>query len=243
MTVPAGSAILPSPRTSADRRSSTLWPSGRPGRRPYVTAGYLLLLLVTTLVLRSSSASVADALLDASSTDVWHLAHDPLQVLATSALWLPNQQWWYYAAIFVCFMAPLERRVGVRWMVLVFLSGHVLATLMTELPIGGAIWLGWLPLSAARRTDVGVSYGMFAVVGAYAGLLPATRRRLVTLAAAALVAVPLVGNHDMTSIGHVLSLLIGISWWPALRRRCRPWAKSQPTPRRTPAVAQVVGAA
>jgi len=34
--------------------------------------------------------------------------------------------------------------------------------------------------------------------------------------------VPLVGEHDLTSIGHVLSLTTGLAWWPWLRQRRRP---------------------
>lgn len=214
-----------SPRWSGEQAPAVGWRGpgtaavARLGRGAHATAAYLVVLLVSTVVLRFSSTAEADSLLEASSTDVWHLAHDPLRVLVTSALWLPDQQWWPYAVVFACFMAPLERRVGVRWTVLVFLSGHVLATVLTEVPIGGAIWLGWVPLTAARRMDVGVSYGMYAVVAAYAGLQSTSRRRLVTLAVVAVVAVPLVRSHDMTSVGHALSVLIGLSWWPALSRR------------------------
>jgi len=39
-------------------------------------------------------------------------------------------------------MAPLERRIGIRRVALVFLSGHVLATLLTELPIASGVALG-----------------------------------------------------------------------------------------------------
>jgi hypothetical protein len=35
------------------------------------------------------------------------------------------------------------------------------------------------------------------------------------------VALPLVLVHDMTSVGHALSLTIGVLWWPVLRRQSR----------------------
>jgi hypothetical protein len=192
------------------------WPGG--GRPALLTTSYVLVLLLTTLVLRASSPATVDAILQASSTDAWHLAHDPVQVLLGSALWLPSQRWWYYATVFAAFMAPLERRVGARRVLLVFLTGHVLATLLTEVPLGAAAWLGVLPTSAVHRMDVGVSYGMFTVVGACAGLLPSRRRGLVLAVVVPMVAVPLLLTHDMTSVGHALSLTTGVLWWRPLRR-------------------------
>lgn len=174
------------------------WPDRGTRRPALLTASYLLVLLVTTLVLRASSPSTVQAILQASKTNAWHLAHQPLQVLVASALWLPNQRWWYYAAIFGGFMAPLERRVGAGRVLLVFLSGHVLATLLTEVPLGAAAWFGWLPASTVHRLDVGVSYGMFAVIGAWAGLLPRRVRARVLAVVVPLVAVPLAdARHDV----------------------------------------------
>lgn len=197
---------------------------GRPQQRAVLTACYLLVLLLTTLAVHLVPASTADALLDASSTDVWHLVHRPLRVLVASALWLPDEGWEATAVVLAVAMAALERRVGARRTLLVFVSGHVLATLLTEVPVGAATLLGLLPSSAAHRLDVGVSYGTFAVVGALARLLPVRVRAAVLAVAVVLVAVPLAQVHDLTSAGHALSVLIGVAWWPSLRRGARPRA-------------------
>lgn len=185
------------------------------------TAAYLIVLLGTTLVLRHVSAAHAQQLLVASSTDVRHLMHTPVRVLFTSALWLPDKHWLPYAAVFGLFMAPLERRVGVRWLTLIFLSGHVLATLLTELPIAAGIATGWFPDAAADRLDVGVSYGMYAVIGACAGLFAPRMRLLITLGTVGGLVIALAAATDMTSVGHLLSVLIGVCWQPTVRRRCR----------------------
>jgi hypothetical protein len=202
----AMSATVPAPVTG-----------GRPRRWAVLTGCYLLVLLLTTLAAHLVSTPTADALLDASSTDVWHLVHRPLRVLVASALWLPDEGWEATAVVLGVAMAALEARVGARRTLLVFASGHVLATLLTEVPVGVATLLGLLPSSAAHRLDVGVSYGTFAVVGALAGLLPVRVRVAVLAVAGLLVVVPLAGVHDLTSAGHALSLLIGLAWWPALR--------------------------
>ncbi len=184
-----------------------------------MTTAFLLVLLATTLLLRHVSARAADALLAASSTDVAHLAHDPVRVLLASAIWLPGRVWLPYAVVFAVALAPLERRVGAWWALAVFFSGHVLATALTEGPVAVGIAAHWLPASAAHRMDVGVSYGMYAAVGATAGLLDRWPRRAVLAGVAVTVAVPVVLDLDLTTVGHVLSLAIGTAWWPWLARR------------------------
>lgn len=183
------------------------------------TYAYLAVLLATTLLLRQVSPQTADRLLTSSSTDVAHLTHDPIRVLVTSALWLPGRWWLPYALLFLLVLARLERRYGVRRTVLIFLSGHVLATLLTELPIGAAIALHMLGPSEAHRLDVGVSYGTYAAVAAFAGSLRRRHAVLVLLAALVSIVAPEGGDPDMTMYGHLLSLGIGLCWWPVLYRR------------------------
>lgn len=196
------------------------------------THAYLVVLLTSTLLLRHVSSRVAERLLAASSTDVAHLSRDPARVLVTSALWLPGRFWLPYALVFLLVLAPLERRFGVGRAVLVFLSGHVLATLLTELPIAAAIALHWLGPASAHRLDVGVSYGTFAAVGAFAGSLSNRRAAAVLLAAVVTIVVPAGLAPGMTTYGHLLALTVGTAWWPRLyRRRAGFWPASQRRPR------------
>lgn len=183
------------------------------------TYGYLVVLLATTVLLWNVSSRAADRLLAASSTDVAHLAHDPFRVLLTSALWLPGRSWLPYAVVLVLALAPLERRFGVRRAMMVFGSGHLLATLLTELPIAAAIGMHLLAPTAAHRLDVGVSYGTYAAVGAVAGSLRGRPRRLVLAAALVSIVAPQLTDPDMTMYGHLLALGIGICWWPVLYGR------------------------
>ncbi len=196
-----------------------------------LTWGSLLVLLVTTAVLRHVPADVAHDLLASSSTDVAHLGRDPLRVLALSPLWLPGRIWVPYALMLVLVLvaAPLERRIGTARTALVFLSGHVLATLLTELPIAAAIAAGWLPPGSAHRVDVGASYGVMAVVAAATGGATPLRGLAVLLVAGALVTgVPAI-PPDMTTYGHALSVVIGVCWWPKLYGRV-PWRRRRRVP-------------
>ncbi len=184
-----------------------------------LTLGYLAVLLATTATLGLVDQHTASNILAASSTDAAHLVHEPVRVLLASLLWLPSLDWLPWAAGFAVVLAPVERRIGTRWTAVVFLSGHVLATLATELPVFYAVTHGVLPVEAAHRLDVGVSYGFYAVSGVLVGLLAAPARQVVLVVAGTTVLVALVIDPDVTNVGHLLSLLTGLAWWPWLRRR------------------------
>src|ERR1700754_2697305 len=95
-----------------------------PARTPF-TFWYLGLLGLTTILLHFGRPEVVQRLLAMSSTDAVNLAHHPVRALFLSALWLQDAHWLAYAAIFTLVLAPLERRIGWRWTVGVFASGHV----------------------------------------------------------------------------------------------------------------------
>ncbi len=179
---------------------------------------YALVLLVTTLVLRNVSATTAEQLLNASSTDVAHLSRDPVTVLILSALWLPGEPWLDGALVLLLVAAPLERRIGSARTGLVFLSGHVLATLLTELPIAAGIAVGWLTPDDGLRIDVGASYGLMAVLVAFIGGLTPVRG-LLTLAVAGPLVVGIPTELDLTTYGHLLAAVTGACWWPTLHHR------------------------
>lgn len=205
------------------RRVLALLPS--PRRTPF-TFYYLGILALTTLLLHFGRPAAVHHLLALSSTDAVNLQHHPIQVLLLSALWLQDAGWLAYAVIFSVVIAPLERRIGTGWTILIFASGHVIASLATELPVLVGVRLHWLPRVDGHLIDIGVSYGLFAVAGAFSMLLPARIRWWVL----GLLNVAILGIYvgmDPTSVdamvtvaGHLLSLYIGmLGWLPWLRRR------------------------
>jgi hypothetical protein len=187
---------------------------------------YLGVLALTTLLLHYGKPTVVHRLLRLSSTDAVNLQRHPIQALLLSALWLQDAHWLIYAVIFTAVIAPLERRVGTRWTILIFASGHVLASLATELPVLVAVRTHLLPIVDARLIDVGVSYGFFAVAGVLLILLPTPARWWVlALLNVSIIAIylgmdPTSTDAVVTVVGHVLSLYIGVlGWLPWLRRR------------------------
>ncbi|HWC79455.1 MAG TPA: rhomboid-like protein [Pseudonocardiaceae bacterium] len=205
------------------RRGLALLP--HPKRTPF-TFWYLMVLAATTLMIDFATPAAVHRIMAMSSTSAVNLERHPVQVLFLSALWLADQHWLIYAAIFTAVIAPLERKIGTKATLLVFASGHVLATLATELPVLVAVHAHWLPRVDGHLVDIGVSYGFFATAGALLLMLPSRPR---WWAIAALNATILAIYLDMgltsvdsvvTAIGHLLAAYVGmLGWLPWLRKR------------------------
>ncbi|MFH8561097.1 rhomboid-like protein [Streptomyces sp. NPDC017988] len=203
-----------------------------PRRTPF-TFGYALVLTATSLLGRYADPQLVDALLRGSSTDVAHLAHNPLLVLVASALWIAGGITSPYAIAFLLVLTALERRIGGLRTAGVFLLGHVVATLATEVPVGLSVLAGHLPGSSLHRLDYGISFGVAASVGALAGLLTPWLRWAVLAGFGWMLVEDLIAFTDpMTDWGHLLALAVGVCTWPLLRRG-RPFlTPARPAPRR-----------
>ncbi|PNG92913.1 rhomboid-like protein [Streptomyces malaysiensis] len=190
------------------------------------TLGYTLVLLGTGFYTHLGDPGTVRDLLVGSSTDVAHLSQRPLLTLLVSALWAVGGITSPYLLAFPLVLGALERRVGAMRTAGVFLLGHVLATLLTELPVAASVAVGHLPASSLRRLDYGVSYGLIACAAALAGLLPPRRRwALLGGIGLALAAGSLVDIDPLTGWGHAFALLIGVVCWPYIRRNAR-WRPS-----------------
>ncbi|MFJ6981845.1 MULTISPECIES: rhomboid-like protein [unclassified Streptomyces] len=196
-------------------------PTGTP-----FTFGYGVVLAVTSYVAAHADPALVHTLHQGSSTDVAHLLHAPVFVLVASALWVAGALTSPFSLAFLVVLTALERRLGGVRTALVFLLGHVLATLATEVPVGLAVLVGHLPDTSLHRLDYGISFGVAASVGALAGLLtPWLRWPLLAGCAAALLPDLLAAVDPLTSWGHLIALTVGVGTWPWVRR----WAGVTPT--------------
>ncbi|MFG3145375.1 rhomboid-like protein [Streptomyces sp. NPDC048243] len=186
------------------------------------TFGYALVLAVTSYVASHADPAIVRSLHQASSTDVAHLVRYPVAVLFASALWIVGGFLSPYAAGFLLVLTALERRIGGVRAAGVFLLGHVVATLATEVPVGLAVWAGHLPGSSLHRFDYGISFGVAASVGSLAGLLsPWLRWPLLTLFGSVLAEDLILLDDPLTNWGHLLALALGVATWPLVRRAAR----------------------
>lgn len=192
----------------------------KPTSTPF-TFCYALILLGTALYADFGDQETVSLLLRESSTDGAHLAERPLVVLIASALWVAGGLLSAYGLAFALVLAALERRVGGARTAGVFLLGHVLATLATELPVAGAVAAGSLPEASMHRLDYGISFGLMACVGALSGLLP-RRGEVALLGVAGLMcAQDLIELIDpLSSWGHPIALLTGMA--------CRSLVRDEP---------------
>lgn len=228
---PPAPSAPPVSRVLARLRSLRPWrllptPTGTP-----FTFGYAAVLTVTAMVTDYADPSLVHALQQGSSTDVAHLVHEPVLVLLASALWMAGGITSPYALGFVLVLTALERRIGGLRAAGVFLLGHVVATLATEVPIGLSVLVGDLPDSSLHRLDYGISFGVATSVGALAGLLrPWLRWPLLVVFGSMVVGDLLEFADPMTDWGHAMSLAIGVSTWPLVRgwRRARTEAAAGP---------------
>ncbi|MFF5521226.1 rhomboid-like protein [Streptomyces coeruleorubidus] len=189
-------------------------PTGTP-----FTFGYAIVLGLTSLISAYADPALVHALLQGSSTDVAHLVRTPELVLVGSALWLAGGVASPFAIGFVLVLTALERRIGGLRTAGVFLLGHVLATLATEVPVGLAVLAGQLPGSSLHRLDYGVSFGVAAGTGALAGLLPPWLRVPLLAGFGGMLLQDLfVFTDPMTNWGHLIALAIGVATWPVVRR-------------------------
>ncbi|MER6454148.1 rhomboid-like protein [Streptomyces sp900105245] len=223
-TAPAPVQAAPRPAAAAVRR----WlPLPTPARTPF-TFAYACLLAATSAFAALADPALVHAVHQASSTDVAHLVRTPLLVLPASALWIAGGIVSPYALAFLLVLTALERRIGGTRAACVFLGGHVLATLATEVPVGLAVLAGHLPDSSLHRLDYGISFGVATSVGALAGLLTPWPRGLLLVAVGGMLLDDLVAFTDpMTNWGHLIALALGVASWPVVRRRERSAQSSQ----------------
>ena len=177
-----------------------------------VTSAYLLVLVVTTWVLQTTSARISNRLLLEQSTNLQHLAHDPIRVLIGSALWLSTGwELLVWAALFPFVLAPVERRLGSGRTTLVFAAGHVGATLLTAAGLWVALRVDLVERSVVNARDVGPSYGFFAVAALMTAFVDRRLRTFYVAGLVILLVVTLAVSQTFTDVGHLLALLIGFA--------------------------------
>lgn len=203
-------------------RVAGAWARVRPTVVDYVKASpatftYLMILSVTTMVMLSSSNQVVTLLLEEHSTNLHQLFNSPLRALALSAFWAPNYEFLVWAILFALVLAPAERWLGTRRWAVVFISGHVFATLGVAWGLWFAIRRGWASQHLENAIDVGVSYGFAALAAVFTFRFPRKWRWwwAGTLTAVAIVAL-LVGR-TFTDSGHLLAVVIGFACYPLTR--------------------------
>lgn len=190
-------------------------------------ATFLLLAVIalTSLVLDVSADHAARAVLHHFSSNLAHLEQGRIGTLIASAFWLEDStELVPWTLLFFLVVAPAESWLGTgRWL-LVFLAGHIGATLATLGGLWMAIDFGIASQRLAHSVDVGVSYGFFAVAAVLTYHLPARWRPWYVILLLVYPAWSTAANLTFTDFGHLAALAIGFALYPLARPRLSPAA-------------------
>jgi hypothetical protein len=174
-----------------------------------VTAAYAVVLAVIGGTLLALGPNVQSAAVSRMSTNLYNLANGHLATLVASAFVTDGDEIYFLLPGLVCLLALGELVWRGRGLILTFAVGHVGATLLVAVGLAVAIGAGWLPISVAHASDVGISYGAVAVLGALTPLIPPRWRPtwIGWWLGTALVAA---SGADFTAVGHLLALMLGM---------------------------------
>jgi hypothetical protein len=177
-----------------------------------VTATYAVLLVVVAATLVVLGPGAQCRAIDNLSTNLHNLARGRLGTLIGSAFVTADDHVYVWLPGLVCLLALGELLWRGKRLVVAFTVGHVGATLIIAVVLAIAIVVGWLPASIADASDVGISYGAAAVVGALTAAIPVRWRTawVCFWLANALVVVTGLDSFDFTATGHAVALTLGM---------------------------------
>jgi hypothetical protein len=192
--------------------------------RVRITLGYAAALLTVSVALLVLGPRVRDQVVGQASTNLHNLAHGRLGTLFGSAFVTDTGPIYFWLPGLVCLLALAELIWRSGRLAMVFVTGHIGATLLVAVGLTAAIKLGWLPLSISRASDVGMSYGAVAVLGALTAAIPRRwRPAWIGWWVPAGIAAAIVAS-DFTNVGHVVALVLGMLVATRLRGPAR-WTR------------------
>lgn len=171
--------------------------------------GYALLVSASCVVLFSGEHPRRVVL--AASTNLDNLHHHPLVVLVVSAFVLQSPWGLWVLPLLVWAYGAAQRWRGRATTVLVAGAGHVLATVVVALLLATGVAQHVLDHRLTHEPDVGVSYGLAAVLGLLVQRLPRHRRRLVAVAGTVALVVTALVSETFTDLGHLLAWDVGLA--------------------------------
>jgi hypothetical protein len=176
-----------------------------------VTAVYTAVLATVGITLTALGPGAHDAVVTHMSTNLHNLAHGRLATLVGSAFVTDGDDNYAWLPGLVCLLILGELLWRSRLLVITFAVAHIGATLLVAAGLAVAVEAGWLPISVARASDVGISYGAAGILGALTASVPPRWRPAwigwwIGTATAAVVA----AGADFTAVGHALALLLGL---------------------------------
>lgn len=188
-----------------------------------LTYTWLVVLTITTIIQNSLTGQQLHSVLLERSTNISELGRDPLEVLFASLFWIDGHNLEPYLLVFTLFLAPAEHWLGhLRWLT-VGLTTHIGATYVSE----GLLYLAIQHRDASERLvhsrDIGVSYFLVGVMAVLTYHIVKPWRWGYLGVLFVIFGFPLItmdkAELNFTAIGHFVSILIGLAFYPMARER------------------------
>jgi hypothetical protein len=174
------------------------------------TVGYVAALFAMSTAMLIIDPREHDKLIRHASTNLHNLSHGRLGTLLGSAFVVEAGPLYFWLPFLTCLLVLAELHLRTIRLIVAFLVGHVGATLLVAAALAVSVKMGWMPWSITRVSDVGMSYGALAALGALTATIPRRWRAAwiawwmsVGLAAA------IVGG-EFTNAGHAVALMLGV---------------------------------
>ncbi|WP_067670797.1 rhomboid-like protein [Nocardia miyunensis] len=175
------------------------------------TVGYVVALIVVAVIYARVRPDVQSRILADTSTNLQNLEHGRVGTLLSSAFVIGDTDATITnVPLLACLLILVELRFGALRAVGTFLAGHIGATLLVAVGLWVGIAMHWLPASIGASEDVGISYGGMALFGSLIVIVPKARRIPWALVWLVIAVKGVVDIRDFTSVGHLLSYLIGL---------------------------------
>src|SRR6185312_1659725 len=136
------------------------------------TVGYMAALFAVSTVILMVDPQTHDRIIQRASTNLHNLSHGHLSTLLNSALVVEAGPLYFWMPFLACLLALAELHLHTIRLMVAFVVGHIGATLVVLAALAAAVELGWMPWSITRTSDVGMSYGALAVLGALTATIP-----------------------------------------------------------------------
>lgn len=182
-------------------------------KTPFTTS-YAIVLAITDVIMTLLSSNDQTAVGQATSTNITHLALDPLLVLPASAVVDLGNSRWIWIPLTLLLLGGIERRLGSGRAVMVTFGAHVIASLVSEGLLLVQIASHAQPRSDVNILDVGPSYLILAALSGCV-MIGSWRLRAAALVIGGLIIPGLMTRLpelDMSAVGHLLAILLGASF-------------------------------
>src|ERR1700753_2328223 len=146
--------------------------------RVRITLGYAAVLIGVSAALVDLGPRARAHVIAQASTNLHSLAHGHVASVLDSAFVTDAGPMYFWLPCLVCLLALAELIWRSGRLAVVFVTGHIGAAVLGACALTTAIELHWLPIKLARASDVGVSYGAVAVLGALTAAIPPRWRPL-----------------------------------------------------------------